>query len=79
MSEAEILGKLSEILERVTKKKVAIDIDTDLIEKNILDSLDGMVFILEVEQAFNKHFPEDINLVKEGYYKVKKLVDFVRG
>ena len=79
MSEAEILVKLSDILERVTKKKVAIDIDTDLIEKNILDSLDGMVFILEVEQDFNKHFPEDINLVKEGYYKVKKLVDFVRG
>lgn len=79
MNETVILDRLSEILEMVTKEKVSIDIDTDLIEQNILDSLDGMVFVLEVEQAFDKRFPEDINLVKEGYYKVKKLVDFVRG
>jgi acyl carrier protein len=79
MNEPEILAKLAEILEGVTKGKVTIDIETDLIEQNILDSLDGMVFMLEVEQAFDKHFPDDINLVKEGYYKVGKLVDFLRG
>lgn len=79
MNEPEILAKLTEILEGVTKGKVTIDIKTDLIEQNILDSLDGMVFMLEVEQAFDKQFPEDINLVKEGYYKVGKLVEFLRG
>ena len=79
MNETVILEKLSEILQKVTKAKVFIDIDTDLIEQNILDSLDGIVFMLEVEETFDKRFPEDINLVNEGFYKVKKLVDFVRS
>ncbi len=78
MNESDMLLKLSEILERVTKKKVIVNVDSDLIEENILDSLDGMVFMLEVEQAFEKQFPEDINLVKEGYYKVRKLLDFLQ-
>jgi acyl carrier protein len=78
MNEAEIIDKLAQILERVTKKEVDINIDTDLIQQNILDSLDGMVFTLEVEQAFNTSFPENINLVKEGYYKVGKLVEFLQ-
>ena len=78
MNETDILSKLSEILEKVLKESVSINIDTDLIEQNVLDSLDGMVFMLEVEEAFSKDFPEDLDLVAEGYYKIRKLVDFLQ-
>ncbi len=79
MSEADILYKLSAILEKVLKEPVSIDIDTDLIGQEILDSLDGMVFMLEVEQMFGKHFPDNLDLVAEGYYQIRKLVDFLQG
>lgn len=79
MNEVEILSQLSAILENVLKQPVTITIDTDLIEESILDSLDGMVLMLEVEQAFGKGFPDDIDLVAEGYYRVRKLVDHLKG
>jgi len=78
VNETDILSKLSEILEKVLKESVSINIDTDLIEQNVLDSLDGMVFMLEVEEVFCKDFPEDLDLVAEGYYKIRKLVDFLQ-
>jgi acyl carrier protein len=79
MNETDILSKLSEILEKVLKEPVSIDIDSDLIGQEILDSLDGMVFMLEVEEVFGKHFPDDLDLVAEGYYQMRKLVDFLQG
>lgn len=79
MSDTDILAQLTAILEKVVKKPVQITLDTDMIEEGILDSLDGMVFMLEVEQAFGKAFPEDIDLVAEGYYRVRKLVGHLKG
>jgi len=78
VTEEEVLSKLSIILEKVLAQPTSIEITTDLIEDKILDSLDGMVFLLEVEQAFDKGFPEDIDLVSEGYYKIEKLVTYLR-
>ena len=77
MNETEILAKLSSVLENVVKKPVSLTLDTDLIGEGIIDSLDGMVFMLEVEQAFGKSFPEEINLVTEGYYRMRTLVDYL--
>jgi acyl carrier protein len=77
MNETEILARLSSVLENVVKKPVSLTLDTDLIGESIIDSLDGMVFMLEVEQAFGKSFPEEINLVTEGYYRVRTLVDYL--
>ena len=77
MNEIEILARLSAVLENVVKKPVSLTLDTDLIGESIIDSLDGMVFMLEVEQAFGKSFPEEINLVTEGYYRMRTLVDYL--
>ena len=77
MNETEILARLSSVLENVVKKPVSLTLDTDLIGESIIDSLDGMVFMLEVEQAFGKSFPEEINLVTEGYYRMRTLVNYL--
>jgi len=77
MNETEILARLSSVLENVVKKPVSLTLDTDLIGESIIDSLDGMVFMLEVERAFGKSFPEEINLVTEGYYRMRTLVDYL--
>jgi acyl carrier protein len=78
MTEEEILARLSTVLENVIQKPVSITTESDLIADRVLDSLDGMVFMLDVEGEFGKKFPEDINLVAEGYYKVGKLVEFLK-
>ena len=77
MNEVEILARLSSVLENVVKKPVSLTLDTDLIGESIIDSLDGMVFMLEVEQTFGKSFPEEINLVTEGYYRMRTLVNYL--
>lgn len=79
MSEEKLLQTIASAVEAVIKKPADISIDTDLIEDGILDSLDGMVFLLELEQATGKHFPEDVDLVAEGFYKVRKLLDLLKA
>ena len=77
MIKDKILEKIKHILEKTTKKTISINIETDLIEDGILDSLDGMVFMLEIEQKFDVKFPEEIDLVEEGHYKLNKLVKYL--
>lgn len=48
----------------------------DMVESEILDSLDGMVFIMELSGFTDKKFPET-DLVDLGFYKVDKLIDFL--
>ncbi len=49
---------------------------TDLVEEGILDSLDGMVFIMELSGHTEKKFPDE-DLVDLGFYNVDKLVEFL--
>ena len=79
MTESEAFLLIKNILIAVTKKPLPSEFgpETDLINTGILDSLDGMVFTLELEQATGKSFPEGINLVDEGYYNVPKLITFL--
>lgn len=79
MKKAEALDLIRETLEKVTKSPVPAEFgpDCDLIESGILDSLDSMVFSLDLEQATGKSFPEDVDLVAEGYYKMPKLLSFL--
>lgn len=79
MNEAEATRVISEALKKVTKKDIAFTKDTDLVGEEVLDSLDGLSFVLEVETATGRKFPEDIDLVKEGYYRVSRLVAFLVG
>lgn len=77
MDQQEALQVISSAVEKATGKTAEITLETDLIEDEILDSLDGMVFAMEIETATGKTFPEDEDLVKAGYYRVEKLVEFM--
>lgn len=77
MNKKEALEAISAALEKVLKQPTPITPETDLIEEGILDSLDGMVFLLEIESLTGKKFPDDIDLVKEGYYKIPKLLSLL--
>jgi acyl carrier protein len=59
-------------------KEFSLSMDTDLIKEEILDSLDSMVFILELAERSGKNFPED-DLVERGFFKVGHLVEFLAG
>jgi acyl carrier protein len=42
----------------------------------VLDSLDSMVFLLEISEKTGKTFPEK-DLVKLGFFRVRKLVEIL--
>jgi len=77
MTKQEAFGCIVRCLEKALNKPVHITQDMDLIENSILDSLDGMVFMLELEQTSGKRIPEEIDLVKEKFYTVPKLMNFL--
>lgn len=58
------------------RKEFSLAMDTDLIKEGILDSLDSMVFILELAEKSGKSFPED-DLVEGGFFQVGHLVQFL--
>ena len=60
----------------VKDRTVEVPAGADLIEQGILDSLDGMVFLLELSNLSGKEFPED-DLVEAGFYKVESLIAFL--
>jgi len=58
------------------RKEFSLSMETDLVKEEILDSLDSMVFILELAEKSGKSFPED-DLVEQGFFKVGRLVEFL--
>jgi acyl carrier protein len=79
MNQQEALAAITEALRKTLKDKtVSVTMDTDLVEESILDSLDGMVFFLEISAATGKEFPEN-DLVKLGFFKVRTLVEHLIG
>lgn len=77
MNKQDAMQIIVETLYSVCNKQVVINDSTDLLADNILDSLDAMVFIMEIENRTGKKISEDINLIEEGYYRVPKLVEFI--
>lgn len=77
ITEQQALDIINEVLRKTLKdKSVTAKIDTDLAGESILDSLDGMVFLLELSEKTNKTFPEK-DLVELGFFRVRKLVDHI--
>jgi len=77
MNEQQALQLINEALRKVlNNEKVSATIDTDLAGENVLDSLDGMVFLLEISEKTGKTFPEK-DLVKLGFFRVRKLVELL--
>ena len=60
MTESEALDFIQESLKEILgDRSVIISKNTDLIDEEILDSIDSMVFSLEVENLSGKKFPAD--------------------
>ena len=77
MTEQQALDIINETLRKTLKdRSVTAKIDTDLAGESILDSLDGMVFLLELSEKTNKTFPEK-DLVELGFFRVRKLVEHI--
>ncbi len=77
MSEKEAFEIIKKSLESVLNRSIEIHLDTDLLKENILDSLDSMIFIMEIEHETNKKFPESVDLSAEGYFFVQKLISYI--
>jgi acyl carrier protein len=77
MTEQQALQLINETLRNVLKDpKASATLDSDLAGDNVLDSLDGMVFLLEISEKTGKSFPEK-DLVKLGFFRVRKLVEIL--
>ena len=50
--------------------------DADLLAQGMLDSLDSMVFLLELSNRSGREFPEQ-DLEEKGFFKVAHLLDFL--
>jgi acyl carrier protein len=77
MTEQQALQLINEALRKtLNDPKASAGIDTDLVSEDILDSLDGMVFLLEISEKSGKSFPEK-DLVELGFFRVRKLVEIL--
>ena len=51
--------------------------EINLLDDDILnDSLDSIVFFMELSEIAGKEFPEG-DLMAEGYYSVQRIIDFL--
>jgi acyl carrier protein len=77
MEKQQALDLISQALQATLKDPAAkAKPGSDLVKDGILDSLDGMVFLLELSGLTNKQFPEN-DLVELGFFNVDKLVEFI--
>ncbi|HOW56526.1 MAG TPA: phosphopantetheine-binding protein [Smithellaceae bacterium] len=80
MTQQEAINSITLALRKVLKRDgFEISIDTDLSDKKILDSLDRIVFLMELSELTGKEFSEDVDLVKIGLFKVANLADYLTG
>jgi len=78
MTQLEAMDYIAIALRKVIKKdKIEFSLNTDLVLEKILDSLDRLVFLLELSEMTGKEFPEDMDIVKVGLFKVFNLVDYL--
>ena len=73
MTEQDARKILEEILCAVSKKKVSLDNVQDLRNDKVLDSLDALIFFMELEQKTGVVVPESASLVADGWFTVDKL------
>lgn len=77
MTEQQAFEAIKTSLEQVRNQTVDINMDTELQQEKILDSLDSMVFIMDLESRTGVKFSEDLNLAEEGLFNVRTLATFL--
>lgn len=77
MTEAQALDNIRAALAKtLNRDSVAIDTATDLIGDGIMDSLDSMVFLMELSTRTGRDVPDD-KATDPEFFKVKQLVAFL--
>ena len=78
MNSQEAMNHITTALKKALKEHdVEFSAEADLLKDKILDSLEGIVFIMELTELTGKEFPEDIDLIKAGLFKVGNLLDYL--
>lgn len=78
MSDDQALQHIHTALEKALDKQVTVNLETDLFNEKILDSLDTMVFFLNLEEVSGVKFP-DKDLAAAGFGKVARIVEHLNG
>ena len=73
MTHAEALRFVHQALEKALEKPVTVTPETDLFAEKVLDSLDTMIFFLNLSEISGVEFPED--LVGGGFSKVSRIIE----
>ena len=60
----------------IKDQKATVKPGSDLLEDGVLDSLDGLVFLMELSASTGKQFPEK-DPKEQGFFKVDKLVEYI--
>jgi acyl carrier protein len=72
MDQQQALDAITQALRTALNDDTAtVTIDTDLLGEEILDSLDGMVFLLELSAFTDKKFPEN-DLKEQGFFRIRE-------
>lgn len=76
MTRDQALALIGDALAKVAGRRHAVTETTDLLEEEMVDSLDGAILLLEIEKAWGGKFPAG-DAKDHDLYKVKSLVDFM--
>ncbi len=79
MNDNDLLQTINDVLKTVTSKDVNVTRETDLIEEGVIDSLDSMLFLLELEKLTGQSFPQEGDLVEQGFFRVGELMKFIQS
>jgi acyl carrier protein len=77
MNESQALEAIrAALLKTLNKDSVTIDAATNLIADGVMDSLDSMVFLMELTAKTGKDVPDE-NATDPEFFKVERLVAFL--
>lgn len=79
MTDSEALDLITSLIEKVSGKKKEISANTDLRKDNILDSLDMLIFFMELENSSGVRVPDTEKLIAENWYSVEKLCEELKS
>jgi acyl carrier protein len=60
------------------RENVEFSLDTDLLKDEVLDSLDSVVFVLQLQQLSGREFPQE-QLAQPGFFQVRNIVRQLLG
>lgn len=77
MNTDDVLANIRLALKKTLDSDVEIGLDTNLINEQILDSLDAMVFLMELEGITGVSFPEDLDPIEQKWFVIRDLVAYI--